>query len=545
VAAGLGALVRDRRPPAPARGELWWHTGGKELDGLASLVQETLTRNRRQLSGATGAVAGFGAGAHYPQLWIRDSATLVPVARWLEPEDRLASWLVEHLAQQSPDGRLWDWIAAGEPSTFAADAPAVRMVWRNGAHVLSADRNTSELDQESSAVLAVARVYAISGDAAWLRQDVRGLPLVDRLERALLWLGSHRDDRVGRLLVGPMTADWGDVTPTHGDQRAIYDDPQTPRVAGLYANAMYAAAARELAGLFRALDDRRRATAWDAVAREVTAALDERLWDEAGGFYRIHTRLDGTTEDAQRFALGGNAVAALAGVAGDVRTCRILAAAEARRQEHGLSTVAFTIVPPFPDGLFRHPILRQEWTYQNGGQWDWFSGRLLTAAFRAGCAEAARAQLDRIVERSARAGGLFEWYDRSDTGKGSARYAGTAGALGQAILEGLLGVTLDDGRLRLSVRTGERPASVRLQEPATGARVRYEWSFNPQAGVGRVRWATNRPGTVEVLVPEGRAFSIAMLDGRRVTPALRSTGADRYVGVAAPPGAHTLELRAR
>jgi hypothetical protein len=545
AAAGLGILARDPRPAGPAPGELWWRTGEPALDGLAPLVADTLARNRRALPGVTGPVLGFGAGAHYPQVWIRDSATLLPVARFLEPRERLSSWLVEHLAHQSPDGRLWDWIAAGEPSAFAADAPAVREVGRRAGRALSADRNTSELDQESSAVLAAAEVHDAIGDATWLRRDVEGLPLVDRLERALLYLGTYREPRAGGLLVGPLTADWGDVTPTHGDQRAIYDDLQTPRVAGLYANAMYAGAARALGALFRAAgDDRGRH--WETVARDVGLAIDERLWDEERGFYRIHARPDGQPlppSDAERFALGGNAVAALHGVAGPERTCRILAAAEERRRVHGLSTVAATLLPPFPAGFFRHPILREEWTYQNGGQWDWFSGRLLTAAFRAGCAEDAALQLSRIARRSAAAGGLYEWYDREDRGKGSARYAGTAAALGQAVVEGLLGVSLRGGRLELEVRGGERPLAARLEDRSTGARVSYDWGFDARRGVGRLRWASNRPGPVSILVPAGRTLAGARLDGRPLTLLTRRTVRDTYAGLPGEPGQHVLEVR--
>jgi hypothetical protein len=544
-AGGVALLLRDDRAAGPAPGELWWRTGEPALDALAPLVAETLGRNRRGFPGVTGPVLGFGAGAHYPQMWIRDSATLLPIARYGEPRERLTSWLVEHLAHQSPDGRLWDWIAAGEPSAFAADAPAVREVSRRAGTALSADRNTSELDQESSAVLAAAEVHDITGDDGWLRQDVAGLPLVDRLERALLFLGTYRDPRVGGLLVGPLTADWGDVTPIHGDQRAIYDDLQAPRVAGLYANAMYAGAARSLAALFRALHDRR-AASWDAVARDVGLAIDERLWDEEQGFYRIHARPDGqplAADDGARFALGGNAVAALHGVAGPERTCRILAAAEAGRRAHGLSTVAATLVPPFPAGFFRHPILREEWTYQNGGQWDWFSGRLLTAAFRAGCADDARLQLDRIARRSAAAGGLYEWYDREDRGKGSARYAGTAAALGQAVVEGLLGASFRAGRLALEVRAGERAVAARLEDRPTGAWLRYDWAFDARRAEARLAWTSNRPGTVAVLAPAGRRPAAARIDGRPAPLKARRIGRDVYAGLDAEPGRHVLEVR--
>jgi len=41
--------------------------------------------------GRTGLVRGFGAGTLYPQVWLRDSATLIPATRFLLPEGRTAA----------------------------------------------------------------------------------------------------------------------------------------------------------------------------------------------------------------------------------------------------------------------------------------------------------------------------------------------------------------------------------------------------------------------------------------------------------------------
>jgi hypothetical protein len=154
AASSLVAAVLAVAPGSPARAEVSWRLSDPTLQALAVRLAPTLEANRRQLKGRTGLVQGFGAGAIYPQIWLRDSATLVPLSRFTSPRSDLDSWLVEHLAHQRDDGALWDWIAAGDPSVFRNDAPAVAAVYRDGPVVISADRNTTEADQESARVLA-------------------------------------------------------------------------------------------------------------------------------------------------------------------------------------------------------------------------------------------------------------------------------------------------------------------------------------------------------------------------------------------------------
>ena len=74
---------------------------------------------------------------------------------------------------------------------------------------------------------------------------------------------------------------------------------------------------------------------------------------------------------------------------------RFLQELERRRGKYGLRTVSFTLLPPFPENFFPHPLLRSPWSYQNGGEWDWIGGRLITALFRAGFRTRSREILER------------------------------------------------------------------------------------------------------------------------------------------------------
>jgi hypothetical protein len=529
--------------------EVSWRLADPALQALAAHLAPTLEANRKELRGRTGLVHGFGAGAVYPQIWLRDSATLVPLARFLYPREYLDSWLGEHLAHQREDGALRDWIASGEPSAFRNDAPRVEAVYRAAGLVISADRNTTEADQETSAVEAAYQVFRITGDRAWLNSAVAGRPLVDRLDAALTFLLRGRFSRRLGLVTSAFTADWGDVSPVYGDQRAIYLDDETPVVVGLYTNILFHRAARDLEALLAAASRPARSGFWAAQARRGRAAIARHFWQPERGFFRMHLLESipaGWTspEDGDLFALGGNAVAALYGVADAAQAGRIFATAEDRQRRFGVSTVAGTLLPPYPSGFFRHPILREPYTYQNGGQWDWFAGRLILAEFERGHAVIARRQLGEIALRVAREGGLREWATRDGAGRGSAAYAGSAGALGAALIAGLFGVDLHDGRLDLTVRLGDEAGGVALREPATGTDVACANAYDAAARALRLSYSSGarRVGRLRVRLPPGTRPASATLDGQAHAVRTETVGEDVYAALTTSPGAHELRL---
>jgi hypothetical protein len=513
----------------PAR-ETSYRTGDAAVDGLQPLIAQTLEANRKAFIGRTGAVKGFGAGTTYPQIWIRDSATLLPLTRWHYDRAHLASWLEEHLAHQNPDGSLNDWVAAGEAARFTADAPRAREVHRAGSVVLSADRNTTETDQESSAVEAARLVFHATGDAQWLRKPIAGRSVLERLEGALAFVAARRMS--GGLVTSAFTADWGDVSPVYADQRVIYLDDATPVVAGLYPSALYARSTRALAEMYRASGDAPRAARWAARSGAMAAAINRRLWQPRRGFYRLHVPVFSPTgwkppDDGGVFALGGNALAALYGIADGTQAARLMGAAERRRREHGLATIGGVLLPPYPAGFFRHPILREPFTYQNGGQWDWWAGRFVLAVA---------------------AGGLHEWSTRDGKGQGSPRYAGSAAALGAAVLQGLFGLDLGKAGLVLHVRLGARSGEVRAHEPATGTTVSYRQAYDAKARLLSLSFESTASGDgrVEILLPPGMTPIGLRMDGRgRALPAVRAVGEDRYAVVKTDWTRHTLELALR
>jgi hypothetical protein len=94
-----GPALHAAPPPAAARTvdsgysrQTAYVTGDPALDALQDLLRPTLEANRKEFAGRSGAVKAFGAGARYPQVWLRDSATVLPLARYEYPAELLTSW---------------------------------------------------------------------------------------------------------------------------------------------------------------------------------------------------------------------------------------------------------------------------------------------------------------------------------------------------------------------------------------------------------------------------------------------------------------------
>ena len=126
-------------PPNDCASRTSYRTGDVTLDALQQRFRPVLEANKKSFAGRTGTVQGFGAGSIYPQVWLRDSATILPATRYFYTSPFLTSWLEEHLSHQLAEGALWDWIAAGAPSQFTTNAPRAAQVYSSGSVVLSAD----------------------------------------------------------------------------------------------------------------------------------------------------------------------------------------------------------------------------------------------------------------------------------------------------------------------------------------------------------------------------------------------------------------------
>ena len=456
------AKTFQKEPPVQESASL------RRLRQVFARIPETLDRNHKTFAESSGPVSGFGAGQTYPQIWLRDSAWIVDAAAAYYPPETLTSWLDLHLANASADGRLRDWVAKGSANAFREWAPRAA-----SQGDIAFDTNSNESDQEPSAALALCRVERlIGGSTSSAGGDARATRTLKAIAAMNALVRARTDLRTGLIWSG-LTADWGDVSPLYPDQRAIYLDALTPRTLSLYSNVMaYGALA-----CLSALDGpKARQEALSRRAAKLRDAIRSVFWMQDLGAFRIRRALDpeprGFSDDDDRFALGGNALAVLFGVADDNQASAIFELAERLRVAQNASTVSTTLVPPYPSGVFQHPAMREPFQYQNGGQWDWFGAALIQAEFERGHAVPARVHLHQMVSRILRAGpGIHEWYDREGLPQGSAAYAASAASIHNAVVTGLMGVSRELDGYHIVLRSGETLLPFDIPQTATGGRL--------------------------------------------------------------------------
>ncbi len=512
---------------APAPQTTAFRSSLPELKPLWHLVRSTLSRNRIAFPGKTGSVEGYSAGSLYPQIWIRDLATIIPAAEFYESRERLVSGLEEILLYQKPDGGLPDWIDSRGRS----------------------DKNTTETDQEASMILAAGRVVRIVG-REWLNKSIGGRSILDRLESALAFILEKRFDHDHGLVKGAHTADWGDVGLEDGDQTAIYTDADTHWTCDIYDQSMFVGAARILAGILRSEGRKERADFWRDRAEAVRTAADRFLWQDNRGFYRVHLHLGPLShpfDEDDIFALGGNTEAILSGLADEAKAARIIRSALDRQAAFRMPTIGAVLLPPYPGGTFKHPMVDDPFEYQNGGQWDWFAGKMIRAMFDRGFSSEARARLLEIAKKNLANQGLHEWNAPDGSGRGSAVFAGSAGSLALAVAEGYFGIRLTRETCDLEPRLGEDSAKVFFRLPAAGVSAAYEYTWDPEGLRIAFRYEStiSRPGRIRLLLPKALASLDLEVrqDGRPARYSVERLGNDALLILKTDFASHTISVR--
>jgi hypothetical protein len=484
-------------------------------------VPRVLAKNHRTFSTPNGPVEGFGAGEVYPQIWLRDSAWLVPAVARFYDVPALTSWLDLHLDVAEKNGRLRDWMAAASPETFREWAPRVSAVGQ-----IAVDTNTNESDQEPSAALSYCRMARAVGEAA-LGDAATNERRRGRLVRALDGLIRDRTDAKSGLIWSGLTADWGDVSPLYPDQRAIYFDAKTPRTVALYTNVMVASALECLANFERSSPAGTRLL---SRAQALRGRIGRLMWMKDRGYFRIRLPLNpapkGFEDDDGRFALGGNALAVLNGVADDEQAASIFKVVEGLRATGASATISTTLIPPYAASVFQHPSMREPHRYQNGGQWDWFGAAMVEAEFTRGHSEQARRHLDQIASRILKGGGgINEWYASDGSPQGSPSYAAAAAAIHDAVVNGLLGISRSTRGFTVVNRTAESHPPFALDFKAAGGRIAISQQVSPSAIDIRIQGSDTVLETCS-LVPNGYEAVETTAAGAATRHVVRLVGRD-------------------
>jgi hypothetical protein len=182
--------------------------------------------------------------------------------------------------------------------------------------------------------------------------------------------------------------------------------------------------------------------------------------------------------------------------------------------------------------------------YQNGALWDWWAGRQISGEFWSGYSQMARDHLVEVAhDWATHPGRVREWESpwKDRTGEEEA-YAGAAGVVGQAIVEGLFGVDFRGTELRLTPRLGEHAGGVRVYEPATDLYAAYEYQASDRQV--SLQYGSNSPAALSVRLPVTWLDpSVARLDGNDLLPVVfERTGQDVVAVLTVPSGSHTVEI---
>jgi hypothetical protein len=373
--------------------------------------------------------SGLNAGTGYQTTWIRDMNTFIEVAIQVNPPARFREALLLFLKMQGPGGDIPDLYIARDPAKIKPTDHSSPLA---PGYVF--DKNTVETDQESSLVQAISKYIRATNDRTILDESIAGITVRERLGRAINYVLTERFDPQHGLVWGGTTIDWGDVQPE--GPRGTVLDANSHRALSIYDNAMLVIAMNDYLELLGGSAPE--AGAWHAKREHLKKNIRRHLWDEKRRKFIPHVYLAGSPfppdfDENAIYYHGGTAVAIEAGLLSRPEVAQALAHMEDDVRLAQASSIGMTIYPPYPLGYFHNPQLTAPYTYQNGGDWCWFGGRMIQQLVRFGFVDDAYRNLQPMVERVKRVGDFHEWWTRDNQPRGSAQFRGSAGVLGRAI----------------------------------------------------------------------------------------------------------------
>lgn len=531
----LALLPLGARPALSADGpdlsygkNLSWHVDqASELASMEPTVRSILNKTHVTYPGADGQVIeGFFPGATYSHLYTRDTATDLPMIRYYYGNRAVRSTLEEFLRLQYPDGSI--------SATIGSDHKV--------------DKATVVSDEETSTIVDAVLAFDAQPDPAWLKQDLRGQPLIERLNKAMAWVLTTRRDADSQLIKRAHTTDWGDIkwepNTDPSDMR-----PGDQWTASIYDQAIGYAALVGLARLNAAAGRDADRARWQGEAAELRAATNLTLWMDAPerGYYRVHSHVapDNVHHDFNEddVVAIGNAAAVFYGLAEPDKVPRIWNALERARVDAGAPKPGLTLSPAY-SGWFQ--VQMDARMYQNGALWDWWAGRQISAEFWSGYWRMARDHLFMVSRDWATHPGVVRewespWLNRNGADQ---TYAGAAAVVGQAVVEGLFGVTMTGREVRLSPRLEDLSGGVRVYEPATDTYVAYEYQATERGET--IQYGTNSPTAIAVRLPvRWQGDSLARLDGKDYLPVTYQRVGEILLGtVIVPSGTHQVQFHA-
>ncbi|HEV7664513.1 MAG TPA: hypothetical protein VGQ62_13315 [Chloroflexota bacterium] len=513
-----------------------WHIDqAGELASMEPTIKSILGRVHVTYPGADGqTIDGFFPGPTYSYeklpgwtpfyLYIRDTATDLPMVRYYYGNAAMRSTVEEFLRLQYPDGSI--------SATIGPD--------------FKVDKATVVSDEETSTIVDAVEAYAAQPDPAWLKQNLRGKSLIERLNGAMAWVLEQRRDPDSRLIKRAHTTDWGDIKwePNSDPSQMRPGDQWT---VSIYDQAIGYAALVGLARLNAAADRDADRVRFENEAADLRAATNLALWMDGPdrGYYRIHAHLapDNVHHDFNEddVVTIGNAAAVFYGLAEPAKAPRIWTALERARIDAGAPKPGLTLYPAYGNWV---QVQMDSRIYQNGALWDWWAGRQISAEFWSGYWRMARDHLFMVSrDWASHPGTVREWESPWLNRNGADQaYAGAAAVMGQSVVEGLFGVSLGAREVRLTPRLDDLSGGVRVYEPATDTYVAYEYQGGERGE--SIQYGTNSPSAIAVRLPvRWSGETLARLDGKDYLPVTyQRTGEVLLGAVIVPSGTHRVEF---
>ena len=372
---------------------------------------------------------GFNAGEGYREVWIRDYNTFIELASKVFPKEELKENLLVFCRMQGDDGNIIDGFTPVEKvGTVAYDFIYSKLEPRYAGH-----KNTVETDQESSLIQAVYKYIKLTGDTTILAEKTGDKTVAERLGWAMDFLLKNRFNQQYGLIIGATTADWGDVQPEHG--WGVDLDNNTHKAIDIYDNAMFVIALKNLTEMIPSAKQK-----WKPIKENIAQNCRKYLWDNAKQKFVPHIYLENGSpfpadfNENEIFYFGGTAIAIEAGLLNKQEIKTSLDEMIKRVKQAGAASIGLTLYPPYPKGYFANKIMNQEYSYQNGGDWTWFGGRMIQQLIRHGFVQEAYEQIQPMVKRVKDNNGFYEWYSVDNKPRGSGTFRGEAGVLYSAII---------------------------------------------------------------------------------------------------------------
>ncbi|HRO47345.1 hypothetical protein [Agriterribacter sp.] len=371
---------------------------------------------------------GFNAGDGYREVWIRDYNTFIELAAQVYEKEVLKENLLVFLRMQGEDGDIIDGFTpvkkVGEVEYDFIYSP---LEPRYAGH-----KNTVETDQESSLVQSIYKYVQLTNDPTILDEMIGNKTVGERLVWSMEFLMNKRFNRQYGLITGATTADWGDVQPEHG--WGVDIDENTHPAIDIYDNAMFIIALNNLMEMLPATKQK-----WQPIKNNIAQNSRKHLWDKNRQKFIPHIYLKSSPfpagfDEDEIYYFGGTAIAIEAGLLSKEEVKISLDEMIKRVKQAGAASIGLTLYPPYPAGYFVNKIMNPEYSYQNGGDWTWFGGRMIQQLIKYGFVKEAYEQVLPMVKRVKDNNGFYEWYSIDNKPRGSGTFRGEAGVLYTAIV---------------------------------------------------------------------------------------------------------------